>query len=1126
MAFTQEQLNVQKYNLRRKHIKLELLDDTLKPIDSLEGTAIGGSITGNANNDIRYSGSITIAIPTHRTGTNFLEQNDGYTIAAGGKIWLDKRLRIYVGIENPKTKEIVWNNLGIYYIDKPTRNFSTSEYSVTFDCADQMLKLSGARQGQLTGITTVIPQGGYASPKVTPEIGRNISNNSLVFKQESTSDLGKRNAVIFKTANSQLSTYATVGRELQKFNTSYIGVNSTSLVNAVTTRDSELFVLLTNNDTLVYTLEQDLRNPAKVISRLGLENYSFLSYANGKVFRTKSGSTELQYYDEDYSPSYFRNITISSDLSWWVDVAYGGRATKVYLVSNFEGGTDHKWKLLKNLSTEPEIEDAPTPPVSGLPYLGVDKKTGTFFAYSTQLWKWDGPDTSSTEWTQIGIDRPMLNPNGGGIAFGDNINVSLSWDARYITIFDGDGNTTRYDLYEQGIRNITAECGVSYNYGFFTIPVHSSTETNQHATLYSGDGIHWSITAFQEIEERTYPSWSTDIYQQVPFNGYIVGFPQDMEFGSSVSTALTGYIMIEPVTVSLIWRHAEQSQTLHIYIPSRTDPSPWTDITLPNDTGAITELGDTETLALFDSFGGIYAPDYYRTKTVDALSAVIRELGGIDNFAIYPMPDKYTYLPYDIKVEVGATVLDILHKFKDILGDTWQMYFDRETGTFKVEPIPSGENDPIYEINEAQKITDEQSADFQNVKNQVVVYGRLNNLNAYTDNLTAPDSVAFIGNTLKLTYSALITEALTINGFLFGFKMPAQYNPMLNKLEIYVGSEKKVEGELVAFENTQPFVQEDSLEPNEIYAIRIFDGTLDANNAVNINLPITFDMYSKQQVAWTLVDDNKESPYYINGGIPEPNYYAGLTKSTDGQSFSLTLNNSLDLTETGLLDGAIITFMANQTNLENCTFTVYSALDSETPLVRNAPLKQNTFTALGGRPNVVAGKISNDYTVWKMRFEKYDSVNGYFVLLGRNEKVLTQVFSGGEFDNIYADALALDRCKYELFLHSNLQNQITLGIVPDYVLDVNMRIPYKDNVQMTESNKYQQFYVQSPNYSSEDKFVTSDDKNFLVESVPTNYYLTKSVEYPLGISNSPQTVSAIQIYDNKNLMGDDYKYKS
>jgi len=507
--------------------------------------------------------------------------------------------------------------------------------------------------------------------------------------------------------------------------------------------------------------------------------------------------------------------------------------------------------------------------------------------------------------------------------------------------------------------------------------------------------------------------------------------------------------------------------------------------------------------------------------TTDALRAVIQDIFNISKFTIYPISStsSYYYLPYEIKVDVGSTCVNILSQFMDILS-TWQAYFDLD-GVFVIEPIPSGQNDVVYQLEKIQYNSIEQNYDFENVKNQIVVYGRLNSITYYTDNSSATNVIYDeVNSKLILKFDTLDINTLLIGATTIGFKSLNAYNPEFTTLEIYSGGSSVLSGSLKQFEGTTNSIDSDFLQPNEIYVLRVLDGTLNSSGDgyVDPTQTVTFEFYSKQQVAMTLVNDNLESPFYINNNIQGENYYAGLSYGL-GDNYKLTLNNQNTLTE--LTNGTIITFMANQVNLENCTATIYQS-NGNALIETGLPIVQNLFIS-GIRPPIVQNKLGADFTIYEL---KYDSINGYFILLGKHPYVITKVCNGGEYDNIYADQLAYERCLWELFNHSNMNDTINLDIIPNYLIDVNCRIPYDSN-SANPQDVYRNavFYVQEtdPSNGNIQKFITRDGLVFFnVREETYDYYITKEITYPLGADNSAQRLNAIRIYDNDNLVGGIY----
>ena len=575
---------------------------------------------------------------------------------------------------------------------------------------------------------------------------------------------------------------------------------------------------------------------------------------------------------------------------------------------------------------------------------------------------------------------------------------------------------------------------------------------------------------------------------------------------------------------------------------------------------------------------------YTRTRLADALISTITELGGFSRYTIYPIPKQYEFLPYDIKVGVGSTVYSILSELMNIIS-TWEMFFDLD-GIFVVRPIPSGENAIVYNLDEAQYISDELAFDFQNVKNQVVVYGRINTLNYFTENTESSISVSasnnatitnvnvskvlfenffvdsgtysFIFNgenwlynsevielseygitfegepqeedgiiivyeqanltnveyidngTLILRYSSINTDSVAISATTFGFKSLSTTNSFpITNIQIYSGENLLATSSLVKFENSNNSfgntfdttqIEINTFEPDEIYFIRVYNASVVKNGndieGIDFSKDIIFEFVGKQSVSYCLVNDNIQSPFYINKNLIEPNYYAGLAQY---DSLNMTNNYVLKLNNTELLsslpEGSIITFMANKTSVQNQKIDVYnkdgSKILGDIPIVKN---EWNAHVIEPIRDPIDAGKLYNDYTIWMVQYEKTDDI-GQLVLLGRNPNSITKICSGGEYDNIYSDQLAYERCLYELFMTSNMNDSITLGVVPNYLLDVNCKIAYRPNSALPQSVK------------------VSIDKE------ETQHFIIKQISYPLGIGSTPQSISAIRIYDSGNLVG-------
>lgn len=141
LNITNEQFKVARQSIQNRYIRIELLNQQFQTIDLVEGKCIGGNINIDANSDIRRTGNISLVV------------NDStFQIMPGGKIWLDKFLKIWVGTQNLLNNEISWTNCGVYIIDAPNYHYDIASNTLTLSLLDLMAKMTGIRNGYLKGV--------------------------------------------------------------------------------------------------------------------------------------------------------------------------------------------------------------------------------------------------------------------------------------------------------------------------------------------------------------------------------------------------------------------------------------------------------------------------------------------------------------------------------------------------------------------------------------------------------------------------------------------------------------------------------------------------------------------------------------------------------------------------------------------------------------------------------------------------------------------------------------------------------------------------------------------------------------------------------------------------------------
>jgi hypothetical protein len=146
---TEQQYSVVKQPYRNLYCRVYLLNYEFRIVDEISGVVVSDSWTISATADIRRTGTITI-VP---------DDTDAYKIQAGSKIFLDKYVQVYIGIQDNRTNEIVYNNMGIYLINNPQQVFSSTEKQITLSLVDLMAKLTGLRNGNLEGYEYQLKEG-------------------------------------------------------------------------------------------------------------------------------------------------------------------------------------------------------------------------------------------------------------------------------------------------------------------------------------------------------------------------------------------------------------------------------------------------------------------------------------------------------------------------------------------------------------------------------------------------------------------------------------------------------------------------------------------------------------------------------------------------------------------------------------------------------------------------------------------------------------------------------------------------------------------------------------------------------------------------------------------------------
>lgn len=179
-----EMVDVCMQPIQEKFVKISLLQNffvnegaykvrKFKKVGEIQGNALGGSINIDVNSAIRRTCSIDMVV----TDSSFL-------ISKNSKIWMDKWLRVELGIRSLKTGNIVWFDKGVYAINNPTVRYSNVERVLHIEGLDPMCTLDGTLGGAL-GKVTQLPVGTSISDSVKTTVWQlgGISQSQIYVEQ-------------------------------------------------------------------------------------------------------------------------------------------------------------------------------------------------------------------------------------------------------------------------------------------------------------------------------------------------------------------------------------------------------------------------------------------------------------------------------------------------------------------------------------------------------------------------------------------------------------------------------------------------------------------------------------------------------------------------------------------------------------------------------------------------------------------------------------------------------------------------------------------------------------------------------------------------------------------------------
>ena len=500
-------------------------------------------------------------------------------------------------------------------------------------------------------------------------------------------------------------------------------------------------------------------------------------------------------------------------------------------------------------------------------------------------------------------------------------------------------------------------------------------------------------------------------------------------------------------------------------------------------------------------------------KDENVREAIIKtiELGGFTKYICEECKTKdgtIVPVPYDIEIDVGGTIYDILTGLRDIMPN-YQIYFDIN-GVFHYEPIPLAYDDPVLiddDLFNNVLISENINTDFESVKNYVEVLGHTWDVDYYSPS----ESTTVSGGTIMPTFADL--KELE-DGTAVGITLPSDVNSASGLNIDFLGTNKIVD---IDSQNVQSLFKDTEwifqfvsgpklpsgyteLEYIQSSGTQYIDTGFKPNQ--DSRVVTKFDMI-QTDTAWRKLWGSGSGSYNLDfalwndGTTKLQSYYGTKTNSTVPiTSMSLNVDANKNIWK---YSGETITFDKNNFT---CAYSMYifnvnkddnsqyfpgmmklylfKIYDNDV-LVRDfIPCKNpsgviglydtvnNQFYQNAGSGTFIAGP----------EVEQEDKGGPFWRFMGHQQAQATSydnnpsspfyvgdpigsssvgririVLYGGEYDNIYSDDLAKQRADFEIYQRSRLNDSISMETIPIPWMDANIVISHRFG-QKQEPSKY------------------------------------------------------------------------
>ena len=447
---------------------------------------------------------------------------------------------------------------------------------------------------------------------------------------------------------------------------------------------------------------------------------------------------------------------------------------------------------------------------------------------------------------------------------------------------------------------------------------------------------------------------------------------------------------------------------------------------------------------------------------------------GFDKYIVFDPP--YNYVPQEINIDVGGTAYDLLCQLRDI-NSNWEMFFDVD-GVFHFQQIPSGkviidpesgeegEPTPVVDQTVWDKLNVSYNLDtnFEDVKNYVEVLGKVHEPQEY-GTVTINESVL----NMKLTN---IVASYLNNEWIIGIPV--------------IATEGATQPEALTNPITSIVIHD--IANTFVFQIELATPIIAANEYYCVKL--TFDdakctaceYLGALQPRAIAFENNPESPFYVGTSTQYESAYGNVVDfASENESYivelspavvgnNMMLNLSPWCTATDFNAASVGTTWKFKLNVESLsqyiiTMSIIMGGSVNTYSIRNMA---NERISLDYAQDylLIATKISSTTLQFNVMYYPMPAsvlpMSTTSVLnLPKFNKQVRLVCAGDEYDNIYSDALAEQRARYEIYLRSRLHDNIQIVSAPIYWLEVNNIIEY--NLPNSNSGESDLWLIKSIN---------------------------------------------------------------